>query len=267
MNLREIAKKTLAMIKPEMTVQFGELVISGPLEDRGFLNALQKNQREPFMVATLLDHITAGAVFLDVGAHLGQYSLAAAAKMNGFRAGETHVFEPHPRSFKFLAKNILRNGLEDRIQLNNACASDQQGTVTLYVDDLQSDFTSLIPQADGSSRRKAVEVPAITLDGYFRDKQLPTVVKIDVEGAEMRVLSGMEDLIRRNHPTLFIESNATALRKANSSPRELFHWLSERYDSIHVIDEEEQTLKLLADANSINDACVNLLCKNGIATP
>lgn len=65
MKLKEFVKSFLAKVVPEIKVHYGSLQISGSFEDRGFLRALAKNQREPFMVATMLERIQPGSIFLD----------------------------------------------------------------------------------------------------------------------------------------------------------------------------------------------------------
>ena len=260
MQLKEIAKILLAKINPEIKVSYKNLTISGPYQDRGFLRALARNNREPFMVDTVLKHIDINTIFLDIGSHLGQYSLVVANELANLKRGRVYAFEPHPRSFHYLKKNIELNNLSNIISAENLCALDYSGTVTLYSDSLQSDYTSLIPGASGSSQRRAINVESIIIDDYFSKKHPPTVVKIDVEGAELSVLKSMKSIIENHQPKLFIESNADALKGAGTSPEELFSWLKGVYTHINIIDEQLKQLTPVSNPQSLRNKCINLLC-------
>jgi FkbM family methyltransferase len=260
MRLKEFAKKIVAKIIPEFSVQYGTLTIRGPLEDRGFLKALSRGEREPFMTKTLVDFVAHDTVFLDVGGHLGQYSLAVAEKLPRGSAGRVVVFEPHPRSRKYLKRNVLMNGVDDKVTVEEFCAAASTGTVLFYSDDLQSDYSSTVPNAAGSSSRTVVEVPAIPLDEYFAGKDYPTVVKIDVEGAELSVLEGMREIMKQKKPLLFIECNGPALKRSGSSAKDLLEVLARSYSKISIIDEATKSLVTVNQSSNLNDKCENLLC-------
>ncbi len=260
MKLKERLKMIAARIVREITVSYGPLRLRGPFEDRGFLRALSKGEREPFMARTLLAQVGPKTIFLDVGGHLGQYSLLVANKLGQLRSGHVFVFEPHPRSQQYLRKNISLNNLDHLVTLENCCVSDRDGPLTLYSDSLQSDFTSTIPDADGSSQRAAVTVPAVSIDGYFSQRQAPSLIKIDVEGAELSVLQGMEQMLKQHRPTLFIESNGPALRKAGQSADALISALKKHYTKICIVDEESQALHPVGVNANLEDQCINLYC-------
>jgi hypothetical protein len=63
------------------------------------------------------------------------------------------------------------------------------------------------------------------------------VLKIDVEGAEMRVLRGMQRLIERARPTLFLELHPPALPLFGNSVREILGFLGERGYSVHELED------------------------------
>lgn len=262
MKLKELAKLVAAKIVPEMTVNYGAIKLRGPLEDRGFLKALSKNQREPFMVQELLNEVGPGTIFLDIGGHLGHYSLSVAKKLVGLGSGRVFVFEPHARSRKYLTENVSLNGLGSLVTIESSCVSDRDGTLTLYSDSLQSDYTSTVLNAEGSSQRTVTTVPAVSADSYFVDKSTPSLIKVDVEGAELAVLKGMDRILTKQQPTLFIESNDRALRKAGASAMELVAALRAYYSRIYIVDESSKTLLPVTDGSKLTDQCVNLLCKS-----
>lgn len=262
MNIKEILKLIAAKFVPNLTVSYGPLKIQGPLEDRGFLIALSKNEREPFMVQTLLSQVKPGTVFLDIGGHLGQYTLLVAQKLKEAGSGSVFVFEPHPRSHKYLSANLDLNKLTKLVKLESCCLSSEVGRITLYSDPLQSDFTSTIPNADGSSLRQAISVETTTVDHYVSQMEaVPTLIKLDVEGAELSVLKGMSETIKRNKPTLFIECNGPALQKAGHSAGELVAVLKSLYSNVVIVDEATQSLQPIASHLNLSTECLNLYCK------
>lgn len=157
-------------------------------------------------IALLQRLLTPGDVFWDVGANLGFYSLAASGLVGP--QGTVVAFEPGPQSWQALMANINLNRRLNIIPLKMAVAADS-GWVTLYSQpELADGGASIMPRAEPSLR--ADLCPATSLD-HFRRKfggKPPTLVKIDVEGAEAQVLAGGRQLLaHRFPPLLLVEMN------------------------------------------------------------
>lgn len=131
-------------------------------------------------------------VALDVGAHYGIYSVLMAS-----RAAKVVAFEPDPYARAILARNVKLNSKSSVIAIEEFACSDREGEATLF---------SRGGNANSSFARSAVEklslpleeirVPTITLDRYLADHTLcPRIVKIDAEGAEIRILKGAPKLL------------------------------------------------------------------------
>ena len=73
-------------------------------------------------------------------------------------------------------------------------------------------------------------MPVITLDSFFAKEQMKRIdlIKIDVEGFEMKVLYGATDCVERFRPVLFLELCDANLREQGSSAVELLQWLEAR---------------------------------------
>jgi FkbM family methyltransferase len=147
----------------------------------------------------------------DVGANLGMYSLMAARRVGP--QGEVHAFEPTPRLVRKVRDNAGLNGFSN-IVVNQVAVADKLGTAQFFLcaDDDQS---SLAAVSDS-----VISVRTITLDDYIAENGIPRVdlMKIDVEGAEVRALEGGERLLSRPYaPTIFLEINPLALEKMGSS--------------------------------------------------
>ena len=137
----------------------------------------------------VLHHVNPGDVAIDIGAHAG-YALIRMGQAVG-PTGRVHAFEPVPALRDQATRNARLNDMSARVTLHPQAVSDTNGTATLHYDPLESaGMSSLVPQR---FLRKALSVPTVTLDAWLEAQELADValVKIDVEGAESRVLRGM----------------------------------------------------------------------------
>ena len=177
------------------------------------MNVLLRGGWESYELELFRSSIRPGMMVADVGAHVGLYSLVAAAALGG--TGRVVAFEPEPANYRLLLRNIESNGFSNISAVRKAVA-DRSGSLGFYVDPVQSTLHSLRPLEDGQAPSTTVETT--TLDEFFSTERLD-VLKMDVEGAEGSVLAGMRGLIKRN-PTikLFCEFNPTFLRAAGTDP-------------------------------------------------
>lgn len=141
--------------------------------------------------------------FFDVGANIGYHTLPAASLMQG--RGQVHAFEPLPAAFGWLSKGADLNGLED-LHLNEMALSDEDAEARLFLSTAPSRVNaSLIARA--SDRKEHLVVRTIRFDTYCRIKGIRRVdlMKVDVEGGELKVLSGMGSLLKEWLPDLILE--------------------------------------------------------------
>ncbi|NKY41617.1 FkbM family methyltransferase, partial [Cellulomonas septica] len=144
-------------------------------------------------------------VVVDVGANTGVYSLLAAST----RGTTVHAFEPYPPVAAMLRENVRLNAFRGRVRVVEAAVTDVEGTVDLWVPPaigVVETSCSTDPGFKGGEQER-VEVRALTLDSYWRSIGSPpvSVVKIDVEGAEVRTLRGGRSLLAEARPWLLVE--------------------------------------------------------------
>jgi FkbM family methyltransferase len=139
-----------------------------------------------------LFHAKKGDIVVDVGAHIGKYTLIA-SKMVGPH-GKVVAIEAHPENYEILKKNIALNKLTNVIALNFAVSS-KEAMVKLYEHGQEEGFTIYNTIMTGrimANNQNYVEVHAKTLDSILLENAIKEVnwIKIDVEGAELEVLRG-----------------------------------------------------------------------------
>lgn len=127
-------------------------------------------------------------LFIDVGANVGSYTVLACA----VKGAKGVCFEPVPATFERLLDNLRINGLEDRVTAMNLGLSDGEGELLFTTG--ENCTNHVIAKAEASSA--AVQVKVRSLDAVLAG-QMPSVMKIDVEGFETPVLSGALELLRR----------------------------------------------------------------------
>ncbi len=119
-------------------------------------------------------------LFLDVGANIGSYSVLA-AKVGG---ASVIALEPVPDTFDKLTRNLLINGIQDRVEANRAAVGDAPGSLSFSAD---RDTMNQVVGADYNGA--SIQVQVVTLDELLRGRTAQ-VWKVDVEGFERQVLAG-----------------------------------------------------------------------------
>jgi FkbM family methyltransferase len=133
---------------------------------------------------------------VDGGAHIGYLTLLASRCVG--RSGEVHAFEPVPRTFAALEENVKLNAVKN-VRLNRMALAAQAGELELEVP-IDPDGEGLLAWGATSIqlRRGPIErAPAQTLDAYARANRIDriTLLKLDLEGAELEALRGMDKLL------------------------------------------------------------------------
>jgi FkbM family methyltransferase len=167
--------------------------------------------------------IRPGMTFLDIGAHVGQYTLIAASDVGP--DGHVHSFEPNAKSFRRLGANIALNGFT-QVQAHPIALSDQPGQATLYVP-THDNMGEASLQACAPGMQEAT-VRCATLDEWARTADLGPrkridLMKIDVQGFEGKVIRGATEVLERDRPTIVCEFEERWLNGAGTSSVQLKH--------------------------------------------
>ena len=220
-----------------------------------FLTGGKTHDSELRLARYLIRHLPAGGVFCDVGAHYGYFSLLAATLVGA--QGKVVACEPAPDTFLVLQANAAAH---PTVAVRNVAASDRADRLTFYqFPNLYSEYNTLHPEQFAGEewyarqRPVAVEVAGHPLDELWSDSaRPPDVVKIDVEGAEDRVIRGMTGLLARSAPVVILEFLSD--QRDNANHRAAEELLRAAGYLPHRIDATGGTAPLLSVGDYLRDS-------------
>lgn len=156
-------------------------------------------------------------VMLDIGAHLGLFTLLA----KFHPSIKVHAYEPQGRIFKILSTNVVLNDLEGRVALHSCALGGANTVVKLKIPPEDKSGLATTGTAKRFTQRSEEEVVMLTLESCRHERV--DLIKLDVEGAELDVLRGGEGTIKRCKPAMLIEM-------VEKNAAQCGHTLSEIYD-------------------------------------
>jgi FkbM family methyltransferase len=202
-------------------------LLDQPLARRAFESAyLAYKLIEAGPVSRLRSFAAPGSTVIDVGANIGFFTLRF-ARWVGPR-GRVIAIEPEGHNVASLRRRIARARLESIVECVEAVAADTPGEMRL----------ALNPVHPGDHRIAAEgeQVRAVTIDELTADfARKVSLVKIDVQGAEMLVISGARAVLAAHRPALFVEVDDVALGQFESSAEELIRTVADLGYSAHTL--------------------------------
>jgi FkbM family methyltransferase len=179
---------------------------------------LYKRFAEARYVDLLKTHVPPGTTVIDVGANIGFFTRYFAAWTGP--TGRVIAIEPEATNFERL-QSMLRSKRLDRIVVAvHAAAAEHAGQVALTIDRYHPAGHYLSPEG--------VPTPAVTIDDLVRryPQGVVSFIKIDVQGAELRVLQGATRTLAASRPALLVELDESALRLQHASIEAVVEFLT-----------------------------------------
>lgn len=239
--LKAAANRMIRTILPR-TVECGPIHVVINPTDPVVSGALAFGVYERGELAFVNKSIRPGMTVLDIGANVGLYT-ALAGNAAGPQ-GRVIAFEPDPESFGYLQRTIQENGLKN-VEAVNAAASDTDKESWLYTSSSNRGDSRLYDNELSDNR---VQIRQIRLDDFLPTLGIRQVdfIKMDVQGFEGHVLSGMKEIIR-NSPKLVMMSEfwPDGLQRAGSDPHEVLTSLEQLGLQLFELDPKGNTCPLV----------------------
>lgn len=165
-----------------------------------------------------------GDIVIDIGAHVGYYTLIAARRVGP--TGKVYAFEPDPTNYAILQKNIKLNGYHNIIPVRKAIA-DRTAQMSLFLSNKDSMAHSLY--CDSFVDEKSVDIETTTLDEFIPSGEYSSIsmIKMDIEGSEPKALEGMQHLAAESRSLkLIVEFLPQRLISAGVTPQEFLNKLA-----------------------------------------
>ena len=155
------------------------------------------------LIKWMIKNVNTDEVFYDIGANYGFYTHVAKQIAQN---GHVHVFEPNPRLFGYLTKNLES---DKNMTLNNIALSDHDGEIDFYIGatNTASGVGTIRSEVADTWKYDPLrqKVRCSKMDSYSTNKNTPTLIKLDVEGAEKSVIDGMKVLLMTHSPVIAME--------------------------------------------------------------
>lgn len=189
-------------------------------------------------IAGLRRYVRPGAWVIDVGANIGFFTVRFARWTEG--GGRVLAVEPEAENHRHLVRRLARAGLTGagltgHVEAIHAAAGERDGWDYLTVD----------PRHPGDHRLAAAEnggekVRLVAVDSLLAARGSPPVslIKIDVQGAEPRVIAGAAETLSRCAPAVWMEVDPKATRRAGGDPRQLLEQMAQAGYQPHVLSRD-----------------------------
>ena len=218
----------MGLIERDLTVKYG--LASGVKFNAGAYNPdTSLGTYEIPVQEVLSQYLKPGSIFYDIGANVGFFTILGAKIVNS--SGKVYAFEPEAKNAATLRRNAKQNNF-DNVTVIEKAVSKTTGEEKLWLREycgshsLASDDSEFALQATKGRElssnntpqqaesvpsflkiRECVTVDTVAIDDLLQQQQIepPTLVKIDVEGAEINVLQGMSQTLKKYHPIIIYE--------------------------------------------------------------
>lgn len=199
---------------------------------------------EPGITSVFMKTVKKGATVVDIGGHLGYYTILAGHLIGN--SGKVYTFEPNPTIFETLFKNVFINGFIDQIKIENKIVYSHSTKLRFNTLKRATGGNSIVNFSDTYKEKfqesvQTIEVEAISLDDYFDDNIKIDIMKIDAEGSEPYIFQGMKKLLSRTKAiTIFCEFNAGLIAGAGHDPLDFLESLIRQGFNLRRIDPEKE---------------------------
>lgn len=230
MNLRPLAGKVLRKVrrsKYKSPVRYDDrYYVQGSwmyVDDMDSLGLIKYGIYEPKETALIKKLIKPNDIVLDIGANIGYFTLIMAKQ-----AKQVIAFEPEPRNFQILQKNIELNKLAN-VKMYNVAVTENNNKTILHLCDTNRGMHRIYPSH--WCNEGTTEVQTVRIDDWIQDANF---IKMDIEGAEFGALKGMKQLLEKNDIIIMMEFHPPSIEEYGAKPRDIYEFMKKLGYNIEV---------------------------------
>lgn len=231
-NLPEI--DSIYLPKAKMRIAFSAKDMTGPSfhlsygKDEGFQN--YEEEDKDYIVEHLGNN---QGYFIDIGANIGLFSFYI---LNKLPKQKIIAFEPEPQAFQCLQYSKEQNNFST-LELFNLAIGEKKEVLSFFVD--RKNFGGHRMHRL-SEQEKCIQVQSTPLQEFIGEQNSVSAIKIDVEGAELSVLKGIKEVIKKHRPLLMVE----CFNERISNKDELYTFISEFEGIRNVLLKDRRIISL-----------------------
>ena len=139
---------------------------------------------------------------IDIGANLGYFSILFSSII---KQGKVYSFEPEKKNFKKLLDNIKLNNFKNILPYNIGLSNSKSQKKMILTSEINEGGHHILNSNNINSKYQIINTDK--LDNIIKNKKIFKIVKIDVEGHELKVLEGMSNVLIRTHYIIIEENN------------------------------------------------------------
>ena len=171
-----------------------------------------KGYFEEEMLDSFMSYLKPGMTFVDIGANIGQHTLFVSRVVGP--TGNVISFEPIPHLYEQIKRSTEANAMTN-ISLFNLGCGDRESRETLYINKANIGASSIVASLK-DSKEEQITIHIIKAEDKLLTYKKIDLIKIDVEGYEYQALLGLEKIIERDKPVLFIEYTPTFYKRSSN---------------------------------------------------
>ena len=229
--------------------------------DRGIsAQLLLYKTHEPLSTHFLTKVLKEGMTCIDIGSNIGYYACLE-SKLVG-TSGQIIAIEPSPKNYEFLKKNLKLQPIQNYKSFNFACG-DSNGFTDFFVSD-RSNWSRVVTNEDQRTiddNTEIIKVKLMTLDTFVQEQKFDKInlIRMDVEGYETDVYTGMRETIKKFNPMIQMEIHNIFLGSEKTNNL-LKNFKNDGYEVKYFIPQD-MDLPIIGKITDVTQITINKLLK------
>ena len=193
-----------------------------------------------------------GAVIIDIGAHIGLFSIIA-SQVTG-ATGKVYAFEPAPSTYELLQNTLAINHNESVIETFQKAVGKETGKITFFVSDGQADNGNSLVNYKDDRPLHGIDVEVTSVDAFVKEKRISRLnfIKIDVEGAEYDTLRGAAETLQNLRPVCIVAIHPEPIKAMGDRLEDIYDFIISCRYRIMFNKKEFSKVELVANTEMID---------------